>query len=152
MDNIIGILILIASLIISGIVSTRKQKKNNKNTSDTLDNMSYESGMEQEPIEGLDSISNEDDSEFFGLKQKYEDEKGRVLNNNEKREGTEEEEQSVNKPSPGIEKDKAGSMAQAIGTTPKKTVRKKTKIQEVKGKFDAKKAIVYSEIINRKYF
>ena len=154
MENIIGVLILITSLIISGIVSARKQKKENKNTTDTLHNTTDEPTLDQEPAEYIDSLRSQSNWAFSGLEEEdeEEDEKETAFSPHERFEKNTEEEQDVSQPSWDVEKDKPESMGQEIGKPKKIKNHKKTKIQLIKTRFNAREAIIYSEIINRKYF
>lgn len=156
MEDIVGFLILIVTIIISIVASVKKQSGQNKTSQQPLGNTSAESSWEEGEMENSRfQVS----SEKANTRENVTD----VEENTE--EGEEAEEyQWQDDEAPHAKKEERQSATTKTGheetsyplkeTRKRKTrkKRKKSKIQSIKEKFDIEEGIIYSEIINRKYF
>lgn len=157
MEDIIGFLILMATLIISVVASVKKQGKKNKTSEASFENTSAEyAGVERETEESYRNQSNNKTKDSWDEVTDYEESTG------EEEEAQPEEPDEEEKPSEAEQKERGESTVKPGHTessSPRETYRtkkrkpeKKSKIQEIKEKFDVEEGIIYSEILHRKYF
>ena len=158
MEDIIGFLILIVTFIISVIASTKKQSGKNKTGEQPLENTSTEpSGDERETESSRLQSSGEDGAQMDSWDEvtDFEETTEESKEEAEERPGREvtpaDEKQGERREST-IKAEHAETSPLKETSKRKKRKQKKSKIQEIKEKFDIEEGIIYSEIINRKYF
>lgn len=140
MEDLIPFLIIIISGIISFFASSRK-KKSNKQEEETFAFNSESNGYQEEYPNGQQPSGEDEDSRFSG--ETIEDRKKELTR--------EEKEPAVEEPRPKEEKKETKRIKPRV-SAPKTKQKEKSKIEVIKDRFDPEKAIIYSEIINRKYF
>jgi len=148
MEDLIPLLIIVASGIISLVASTRKKKRNNQ-TAPSLNEEDTPTG-EQETGQSFFRSEEAEEQEPYGQE---EETPGEETVKERKQRILEAPEASADSgPQPGGEKPRVEELSKTRRGRAKKRPAKKRSIEAIKEKFDVKEAIIYSEIINRKYF
>ncbi|MBS3806685.1 MAG: hypothetical protein KGY60_04210 [Bacteroidales bacterium] len=148
MEGLIPLLIIVASGVISLVASARKQKRNNQ-TAPSLNEEDSPTG-EQEIGQSFFQSEEAGEQEPNGQEEKapgeetVEERKQRILEASEASADSGQQ--------PGGEKPRVEKLSKTRRGRAKKRPAKKSSIEAIKEKFDVKEAIIYSEIINRKYF
>ena len=156
MEDVIGFLILLVTLIISVVASVKKQSGQNKTTEQSFENTLKESSGEGQVLES--SVSQTKDEapasweELMGYDEETgESEKADAEEIEEKEEMPSREEEYRAEPTvKGGDAEK--TPYKETHRTKKRRTGRKSKIQEIKERFDVEEGIIYSEILNRKYF
>lgn len=159
MEDVIGFLILLITLIISVAASAKKQRGQNKTTEQSLENTLDESAEKRYVLESSASQTKDEAPASWEQLMGYEEETGEA-----EEDETEAEEVEGKEEAPAGEDQKAGEETLAreregettpykeTYTTKKRRTVKRSKIQEIKERFDVEEGIIYSEILNKKYF
>lgn len=159
MEDVIGFLILLITLIISVAASAKKQRGQNKTTEQSLENTLDESAEKRYVLESSASQTKDEAPASWEQLMGYEEETGEA-----EEEETEAEEVEGREETPAVKDQKAGqettTREKERETTPyketyktkKRRTVKRSKIQEIKERFDVEEGIIYSEILNRKHF
>lgn len=153
MENLIPLLIIVASGIISLVASARKQKRNNQ-TAKSLHEEDTPTG-DQEIGQSFFQNKEAEEQQPYGQEEEPpgEDSPGEETVKERKQRILEESEAPADsEQQPGGEKPRIEELSKPRRARAKKQPGKKSGIEDIKEKFDVKKAIIYSEIINRKYF
>jgi outer membrane biosynthesis protein TonB len=140
MEELIPLLIIIASGIISFFASARKQK-GNKQAEETFE-------FNDDPAQYEESDQNQQETED---EQRYSRFFGETVEER-KLELTEEEEEPAEEKHKQVQEKREPQKQKPKVAAPKQKQREKTKIETIRDRFDVEEAIIYSEIINRKYF
>lgn len=157
MEDFIPFLIIVASGIISLFASAKKKKHNNKNAGafeldDSSTQQDYgESFFQDEAFQGEELQGEGPQAEEMNKKEPteaetLEEKKQQILKSKHAPDPTKQKERGRD------EKREVKQPRHARAVKGKKKVPGKTGIERIKEKFDVKEAIIYSEIINRKYF
>lgn len=157
MENIIGFLILIFTLIISVVASVKKQSGQNKTGEQPLDITSADSSGDELLMEDVGYQSDNkktgswDEVTDFEEDTKKGEEEAKEISGKEDA-SSELKKEERQKSTVKTDHAKTSSPLKETRKTKKRKTQKKSKIQSIKEKFDIEEGIIYSEIINRKYF
>lgn len=149
MEEIIGFLIILASIVISIISSVKKQSGNNNEEVSAFEE-DNDGGQEQPAgMERFNTVLQYADEGRERYQQQqynsFEDEEPEEREIEEKRENKEKAKENISVTQPSGVETKAD-------TSKNKSKKQKHFLWQLKRDFDPKKAVIYSEIINRKYF
>ena len=171
MEDLIGFLIIAASIIISIISSVSKNKKKSNTAvpqqdtvqnTETTENLNTGSEQTRGTVDSNDmtveekvrQIKEKKYSDYERQKEREKEEEQEPKNqqelDEEYQEATREEEDKTSKKEEQLAQER--SQQKAKRKTPKRKPRKKSKIEEIQEDFDIEKGILYSEILNKKHF
>jgi hypothetical protein len=160
MEDVIGFLILLITLIISVAASAKKQRGQNKTTEQSLENTLDESAEKRYVLESSASQTKDEAPASWEQLMGYEEERGEAEEEETEAEEVEEreeapaagEDQKAGQETTTREKERETSPYKETYKTKKRRTVKRSKIQEIKERFDVEEGIIYSEILNRKHF
>ncbi len=157
MEDVIGFLILLVTLIISVAASVKKQSGQNKTSEQSFKTTSDESAGKSGVVESSASQNKDDVPASWEEQMGYEEETGEA--EEAEAEEPEEKEETPAGESKAKREESTVKATEAKTTPSKETYKtkkrrsiKRSKIQEIKERFDVEEGIIYSEILNRKYF
>lgn len=148
MEEIIGFLIILASIVISIISSMKKQSANNNEEVGAFpdNDGSQEQPANMERFNTVPKFTDEAEDEYRQKQyDRFEDEESEGTEIDERKENNEKVKEDISvTTSPRVETKSVKSK--------KKAKKQKHFLWQLKRDFNPKKAVIYSEIINRKYF
>jgi len=147
MEDLIPLLIIVVSGIISLFASARKQKRNNQTTG-TFEEKDTNTGDQEI---GQSFFRNEEEEQPANG-QEEEPRREETLAERKQRLHEESEAPSIPGQQPREQKPMVEELSKPQSARIKKRPGEKSSIEAIKEKFDVEEAIIYSEIINRKYF
>lgn len=154
MEDIIGFLILLITIVISVVASVKKQSGQNKTGEQSFENTSTESSGNEREMESAWSQRINETTDYRDEITDYEEEAGEENEESvEWRAAGEPAEAKEESPDSTVKTEKEGTAPfKETRKAKKRKQEKKSKIEEIKERFDVEEGIIYSEILNKKYF